>query len=382
MARMARYFLCRKARQVVNWKRQDNRPKSRDTGEGTMRQGFPRRLSHTLGGLVLLIALGFVIPQAAQGQATREVSGQVVTEGDAVISTGVTIVVQARDGTPVQEVRADSQGRFEVPNLHRQTYLLAVTAPGFYPLQSYLDLKDGGDRPVTLRLVLTRAPTRKTASPLPALTDMRAPKNARKLFKSAIQALHADRLDDARNKFERAVADYPCYARALTGLAAIQIAARDSDGAASNLHQAIRCDPAFPDPFTSLGKLLNSQRKFVESEEILKQGLRLSPEAWQLYDQLATAHYSEGQYGKAQEEWLRVLAIDPAPPAEVHAKLAAVYLQGGARDKAYAEMQAYLRVEPTGRFASTFKAMMPRLEPSGAHGTTSPQPEPPATPNP
>jgi tetratricopeptide (TPR) repeat protein len=131
-----------------------------------------------------------------------------------------------------------------------------------------------------------------------------------------------------------------------------------------------------------LGKVLNSQKRFAESEEVLKQGLRLSPEAWPLYDQLATAHYNEGQYAKAQEEWLRVLAIDPAPPAELHAKLAAVYLRGGARDKAYAEMQAYLRAEPTGRFASTFKAMLPRLGPSGARGATSPQPEQPAIPNP
>jgi tetratricopeptide (TPR) repeat protein len=243
-----------------------------------------------------------------------------------------------------------------------------------------LDLKDGIG-PVTLRIVMTRAPTRRTTAPLPALTDMSAPKNARKVFAKAVQALRANRLDDARQKFEMAVADYPCYARALTGLASVRIAAGDLDGAATSLQQAIRCDPGFPDAFTSLGKLLNSQKRFVESEEILKQGLRLSPEAWQLYDQLATAHYNEGQYGKAEEEWLRVLSLDPAPPAEVHAKLAAVYLQGGARDKACAEMRAYLQTEPSGRFASKFKAMMSRFEPSGAQGATTPQPEKPTTPN-
>jgi tetratricopeptide (TPR) repeat protein len=189
-------------------------------------------------------------------------------------------------------------------------------------------------------------------------------------------------LDEAREKFGKAVAEYPCYARARTGLASVQIAARDLEGAAANLHEAMRCDPGFPDAFVLLGKVLNSQTKFAESEEILKQGLRLSPEAWQLYDQLATAHYNEGQYGKAQEEWLRVLAIDPVPPAELHAKLAAVYLQGGARDKAYTEMQAYLQADPKGRFASSFKAMMPRLKPSGAQGATPPQLEQPAIPNP
>jgi tetratricopeptide (TPR) repeat protein len=335
-----------------------------------------------LGGFVLLVAVGFLGSAPGQVPATRVVSGQVVTEEDAVISSGVTVAVETRDGQPWAVVRPDAQGRFEVTNLYRQTYSLVVKAEGFYPLQLYLDLKDGGVGPVVLRLVMHRKPKLKMNSPLPALTDLSAPKNARKMFQKAVQALHANRLDDAREKFGRALTEYPCYARARTGLASIQIAAHDLDGAAANLHEAIRCDPGFPDACALLGKVLNSQKKFGESEEILKQGLRLSPEAWELYDQLATAHYNQGHYAKAQEEWLRVLALDPVPPAELHAKLAAVYIQGGARDKAYAEIQAYLRAEPSGRFASTFKAMLPRLAPPGAPGATSPQPEPSAIPNP
>jgi tetratricopeptide (TPR) repeat protein len=310
------------------------------------------------------------------------VSGQVVTEGEAAITSGVTIVIETRDGKRSDEIHPDAQGRFEVLDLIRQTYVMTIRAEGFYPQELFLDLKDGGNEAVTLQIVLHRAPRRKTTSPMPALTDLSAPKNARKLFQKAVLALQANRVDDAREKFQKTIAVYPCYARALTGLSSIQIAARDLDSAAANLHQAVRCDPGFPDACALLGKVLNNQKKFAESEEILQQGLRLSPDAWQLYDQLATAHYNQRQYGKAQEEWLRVLALDPMPPAELHAKLAAVYLQGGARDKAYAEMQAYLRAEPTGRFAPTFKAMMPRLAASGAHGAASPQPEQPPIPNP
>ena len=346
-----------------------------------MRRRFRKHLPHMLGGFVLLMGLGFPASPAAQVRDVRTVSGEVVTEEDAVISSGVTVVVETRDGGPWAQLHPDAQGRFEITNLYRQTYSLTVKAEGFYPTQLYLDLKDGMGL-VAVRVVMHRAPKVKTNSPMPALTDLSAPKNARQAFRKALQALQANRLDEAREKFARAVAEYPCYARARTGLASIQIAARDLEGASANLHEAMRCDPGFPDAFVLLGKVLNSQTKFAESEEILKQGLRLSPEDWQLYDQLATAHYSEGQYGKAQEEWLHVFAIDPAPPAELHAKLAAAYLKGGAHDKAYTQMQAYLQADPKGRFASTFKAMMPRLKPSGPHGDSSPPPEQPAIPNP
>jgi len=318
---------------------------------------------------------------AGSGHGVRTVSGQVMTEGEVAISSGVTIVVETRDGKRSGEIHPNAQGRFELPGLFRQTYVMTVTAEGFFPVQLFLDLKDG-EGPVELQIVMHRAPKTKATLPPPALTDLSAPKNARKEYQKAVHALQGNQVDDARGKFQRAIAEYPCYARALTGLASIEIAARDLESASANLHQAVRCDPGFPDACALLGKVLNNQKKFAESEEILKQGLRLSPDAWQLYDQLATAHYNEGQYGKAQEEWLRVLAIDPAPPAELHAKLAAVYFQGGARDKAYAEMQAYLRAEPSGRFASAFKAMMPRLGPAGARAATPPQPEPPAIPQP
>jgi len=354
-----------------------------------MHRRFQRHLPHTLAGIVLLIALEFLSFRSVQGQeakpaggrGVRMVSGQVLTEGEAAISSGVTIVVETRDGRRSGEIHPNAQGRFELPELFRQTYVMTVTAEGFFPVQLFLDLKDG-EGPVELQVVMHRAPKRKATSTPPALTDSSAPKDARKEFQKGTHALQANRVDDARKDFEKAISEYPCYARALTGLASIQIAARDLESASANLHQAARCDPGFPDACALLAKVLNNQKKFAESEEFLKQGLRLSPDAWQLYDQLATAHYNEGQYGKAQEEWLRVLEIDPAPPAELHAKLAAVYLQGGARDKAYTEMQSYLRAEPAGRFASTFKAMMARQGPSGAHGATSPQPDPSAIPNP
>ena len=354
-----------------------------------MHQRFLRRLPRRLAVFVLLIVLVILSSRSAQGQearggpwrGVRNVSGQVVTEGEAVIPSGVTVVVETRDGKRSAEIHPDAQGRFEILNLVRQTYVVTVSAEGFYSQQLFLDLKDGSDEAVTLQIVMHRTPNRKATSPLPALTDLSAPKNARKVFQRAVQALKANRLEDARGEFGRAIAEYPCYARARTGLASIQIAARELDAAVANLQEAVRCDPGFPDACALLGKVLNSQKKFGQSEEILKQGLRLSPEAWELYDQLATAHYNQGQYAKAQEEWLRVLALDPAPPAEVHAKLAAVYIRGGARDKAYAEMQAYLRAEPTGRFASAFKAMLARLEPARTQAAASPQLEQPAIPD-
>jgi len=80
------------------------------------------------------------------------------------------------------------------------------------------------------------------------------------------------------------------------------------------------------------------------------------------------AHYSLKQYNQAEEEYLKVQSLNPNAPAELHVKLADIYLKENAYDKAYAQRQAYLQAEPEGRFASKIKAIMRQMESSGALG--------------
>jgi tetratricopeptide (TPR) repeat protein len=329
---------------------------------------------------VMCFAAGGMLGEAQELHQVS-VAGQVTTEGDQVIASGVKVTVETAEGWRMAERPADSQGRFQIDNLPsgRKPYRLTVTADGYFPVQEELDLRSAGGT-VTVNVVLTRISKMKQPDEsLPALTDLSAPHKARKAFDKGLRALQARQLSDAQRDLSGAVAEYPCYARAQTALAALLIAKRDLTAAEAGLRKAIQCDPGFADGFASLGRLLNSENKFAESEEVLQQGLRLSPNAWDLYDQLATAHHRLGLYSKAAEEWVRVLALNPQAPAEVHAKLAAAYLQQGNSEKAYAEFQAYLRAEPEGRFATQATRLVHYIESSGALHTLAdqvPQPVP------
>jgi len=111
---------------------------------------------------------------------------------------------------------------------------------------------------------------------------------------------------------------------------------------------------------------LNAQNSFAESEKVLSQGVRRSPGAWQFYYQLARAHFGQGQYSAAEQEYLRALALNALAPPELHVRLANLYLKINAYEKAYVQMQAYLRAEPNGRFAADIKQIIRQLESSGA----------------
>ncbi len=326
--------------------------------------------------ILFLVGIGLLTPSPAAGQRTVRLSGQVLTDRGQAIPSGVTITLETDSGDRVAQTPAHTDGNFEIPFLRKMHYHLIVTAEGFETAQRDIDLGYGASE-FTVKITLTPLKkVKENAGSAPALTDDQAPKSARKEYERGSRALATRRLDEARKHLEKAVSEFPCYARAQADLAVVLTEQRELPGAEAALRKAVQCDPGFPDAYTLLGQLLNAERKFTESAEVLQEGLRRSPGAWQFYYQLAIAHFSLKQYSQAEEEYLKVQSLNPNPPADLHAKLADVYLKENAYNKAYAQMQAYLQAEPAGRFAAKIKVIMQQMESSGALRASTTQPPP------
>ena len=316
-----------------------------------------------------LLGVGLLAPTPAAGQGTARLSGQVVTYTGRTVPSGVTITVETESGERAAQTPANSEGRFDFGDLKKLRYRLIVTAEGYETWQQEIDLGQYAGEYI-VRVTLTPSnKVKEVAASSPALTDAQAPKTARKEYEKGSRALAARELPDARTHLEKALSEFPCYARAQTDLAVVLTEQHELPGAEAALRKSVQCDPGFPDAYSQLGQLLNAEKKFAESADLLQDGLRRSPGAWQFYYQLAIAHYGLKQYSQAEEEYLKVQSINTNPPAEFHVKLADVYLKENAYDKAYAEMQAYLQAEPEGRFAAKIKAIMRQMESSGALGT-------------
>jgi Tfp pilus assembly protein PilF len=314
----------------------------------------------------LLLSIGLFAPEPAACQETVALSGQVVTYTGQTVPSSVMITLETDSGERAAQTPANTDGRFDIFGLRKLPYRLIVTAEGFETWQQDIDLGRGANQ-YTVRITLTPLNrVKEVPATAPALTDAQAPKTARKEYEKGSHALAARQLDEARPHLEKALSEFPCYARAQTDLAVVLTERHELPGAEAALRKAVQCDPGFPDAYTQLGQLLNAERKFAESADLLQDGLRRSPGAWQFYYQLAMAHYGLKQYSQAEEEYLKVQSINPNPPAEFHVKFADVYLKEDAYDKAYAQMQAYLQAEPEGRFAAKIKGIMRQMESSGA----------------
>ncbi len=326
------------------------------------------------GRVVFCLALSLVAISVEAGwcQEALIFAGQVRSSDGHTIPSGVNLRLETAQGVLVQTQPANPEGQFEFTDLGKEPYRLTVTAQGFQNLQQELDLSFSASR-VFINLFLAPVGQSKSEKAPPvALSDRQAPKKARDEFAKGVQAFSKSKYSDARAHFEKAITEYPCYARAQTQLAITLIDLSNPTQAEPILRKSIECDPGFYNARLVLGQLLNMQKRFEESEKVLMEGVRLAPGSWQFYYQLGIAGFGLGEYAKAEQQYQKVLSLNPTPPPEYHVKVADVYLAEKAYDKAYAEMQAYLQTEPSGRFADKIRSIIREMEVAGVLSNSKP----------
>jgi len=241
-------------------------------------------------------------------------------------------------------------------------------------LEKEINLERGVSRIfVNLYMVPANKPKKAVEPGTASVTEMSVPGKARHEYEKGVRALEERKLEAARGHFEKAVAEYPCYARAQADLAVTLSAGGEARRAEEALRKAIECDPGYLDAYSQTGQLLNSGRRYQESEALLRGAIERSPNTWQLYFHLGVAQYGLEQYSKAEETFLKVRALDPSPPSELYVKLADVYVKERAFNKAYEEMQAYLRADPNGQFAAKVRDIMHRMEAAGVLSASKPE---------
>ena len=333
-----------------------------------------------IAGATVLLSVAFALPLPSFADQSITLKGQILTKDGQVIPSGITVSLETDKGQLAGSRSADAFGGYVFDGLPVGSYHLTVTADKFQIYQQDVDLSFRQES-YTLNIFLT--PANKTEVKVaPALTDEAAPKTARKEYEKGEHALNEKKIPDARRHLERAVAEYPCYARAQVELAQVDLHDRKTDSAEARFKKAIQCDGTFLDSFSELAQLCIIEKKFVEGEGILNQGLRLSPQAWLFRYQMGQVHYGMQKYPEAVQDYLAAQSLHPEMPAKFHIKLATAYLRTNTYDKALAEFQTYLRLEPNGQYAPVARETSARMLKGGITAATSSPQDTPAAPKP
>jgi tetratricopeptide (TPR) repeat protein len=278
------------------------------------------------------------------------------------LPAGVMVHLETSEGMMAGDQPINDSGYFEFGGLTRKHYRLTIIAPGFQPYARDVDLGTVGNR-LTINVHLSPSVNREEVeAPIShSFTDDSAPPKARKEYEKGAQALRQSNLSAAQGHLQKAVKEYPCYVRAQTDLAVALSQEHDLMGAEAALKKALACDPDYLDVYSELGQLYFDEKKYQDSQAVVEQGIRRSPASWQFYFQSGANHFHLGQYGKAEDDYLKAESFNSSLPPIVHVRLADVYLKEYAYAKAFSEMQAYLQVEPAGPYAAKIKSLMQQM---------------------
>lgn len=319
------------------------------------------------------LVIVFAAPAASPGLSQQQqlpvlIQGQVRTGDGSPLPNDFAVHLEEAEGVSMAQQFVGTYGKFEFRNLKGGLYRLRVTAKGYKTALQEVDTHWCWYGSCYEYIYLVREDTKETPGPpsrTVASTDLAAPKKARKAYERGRAALQKGDSEEARQQLEKAVAEYPCFARALTSLGVARSVQRQFEPAESSLKKALECDSGYLEAYLQLAILLNVERKYAENIANLRTGLGHFPGEWQLYEQLGAAEGGAGRYSEAEQAFAKAESLDPTLPPEFHLKVAGRYVSWKQYDKARAEMRAYLAAEPNGRFAEETRRTISNMESSG-----------------
>jgi tetratricopeptide (TPR) repeat protein len=117
--------------------------------------------------------------------------------------------------------------------------------------------------------------------------------------------------EEARERYERALAVDPFHARALNNLG-VWLDRRDQSAAAiAMLQRSVEADPENPEPYSNLGSALIRARRLPEALRALDVAVALAPEAADAHNNRGIALAQSGRLAEAAAEFESALRYDP-----------------------------------------------------------------------
>jgi Tfp pilus assembly protein PilF len=255
--------------------------------------------------------------------------------------------VEIRDmsGSIVAATYTGPNGSFEVTNLASGRYEVTATE-GLSDTRQTLYAERGANT-VTLHLSESNAVSNAGDSASVSVADMRVPDKARKALSKARELFAKKRTDDARKEIAKALEIYPRYAAALCERGIMNLVAGRFSDARSDFEESLKSDPNGGMAYIGFAAASNSEAKFDDAVRALDRGVALMPTAWQAYFEMARAYLGKGDFATALrniDKAQQFMASDYPP---LHLVRAHALLGVKSYTEAVAELEAYLRVDPS-----------------------------------
>jgi tetratricopeptide (TPR) repeat protein len=289
-----------------------------------------------------------------------EVVGQVRLAETGRPASKISVRLDRFGGGVVDQIDTDSTGRFRFTNLQRGYYRVIVNAPGYQLAQQDADLQ------VLFRafLIFDLAAEKPGAVALLDVIDARAPAAAREELVRGRAALGKKSYEEAVEHLHKAIALYPEFYEAHLLLGTAFMDAREWAKAEAAFERAVELKAGSAGAVLSLGEVYWRQKRYDEAEKTLLDGLKLDDKSWHGYFTLARLYWDLNNIPKAGPAIGHTLQLKP-DFAEAHLLAGNILLRINQQQRALAEYQDYLRLDPKGEFAAQARELVQKLKQPG-----------------
>ncbi len=178
--------------------------------------------------------------------------------------------------------------------------------------------------------------------------ELNVPDKARKELEKGNEAMQRERLDEAQQRFKKAITLYPQYASAYNNLGVLYMKAGDQKAGREAFEKAVSLNQQYPRAYINLARLFIAENNFREAENLLKKSLALEPTNPESLTLLARAQLTLGKLEEALQNARKVHSVPHPQEAVAHIIAARVLQSRHQQDEALAEYEQYLKESPDG----------------------------------
>ena len=199
--------------------------------------------------------------------------------------------------------------------------------------------------------------------------ELRVPQSARKAFDQGVTAWQKKDYQQAAEKFEKAVADYPQYDTAYNNLGVMYAHLGQDDKAIAAFRHSVELNDKNADADRNLARMLIRQKNYSQAEEFLRKSLSVEPTEAATLTMLVIAEVQDGKPDEALKDAQKVHALRHDGYSVVHFIAGELLEDKHQYADARAQYEMYLKETPNGPDAEQVKSALARL-PSAAASTT------------
>ena len=266
------------------------------------------------------------------------------------------IYVRGADGGPLEETavvtlvaptgQTSAQGttvggNIKFSGVAATRYTIQVAAAGYENAVQELDGYVAGYTRITIQMKAASSGEAEAGS-----SDLLLAPNAQKELGKALEALRANKAEDARGHLEAAYRRAPNHPAVnyLYGVYFFQL--KDQEKAKAFWTKTLEFDPKHVSALLSLGEALIREQKLPDAESYVKRAVEADPNAWRGHAVLADVLLKQNLAEEAVKQADHAIELGHGQATSVEPLLVRALLAGGKKERAEKVLQEYIREHP------------------------------------